>query len=238
MKATDPDGDPLTYVLSDGTGTFAIGTDTGQITVAPDAVLDYETTRSYVVIVTASDDRGAVAQITVTINVIEVAESSVTPTGLAGGSTTSGGGTNIRNTISSWWSRLGSLWSPFNIAAMVSLLLAGLASLVASGIKLWLQQGSWLWLMPIVARRRKQPATAGAARRPDYRHSQAGRDRVAGRAIGRPPCGADHRRAGADSSGVARRHRITTGSPPLLPSSPARSPSARRGGVPFPPLLC
>ena len=82
VTATDPDGDPLTYVLSDGTGTFAIGTDTGQITVAPGAVLDYETTRSYVVIVTASDDRGAVAQITVIINVTDVAEASVTPTGL------------------------------------------------------------------------------------------------------------------------------------------------------------
>ena len=128
-------------------------------------MLDYETTSTYVLTVTATDERGQQwPRITVTITVTDVDEPAVQPTGLAAGSSSTGGGGQTRSTTSGWWSNLWSnLSSPFNIAAMVSLLMAGLASLVTSAIKLGLEQGSWLWLLPIVARRREQPTTAGAA---------------------------------------------------------------------------
>ncbi len=160
VQADDPDGEDVTYTVDDDDD-FTIDPDTGQITVAPDAQLEPGT---YILTVTATDSEGSVATATVTITVTDVDEPSLQPTGLAAGSSSTGGGGQTRSTTSDWWSNLWSnLWSPFNIAAMVSLLMAGLASLVTSAIKLGLEQGSWLWLMPIVARRREQPATAGAA---------------------------------------------------------------------------
>ena len=73
VKATDPEGDTLTYALS-GTDAalFGIVDVSGQLqTKGP---LNYETKNSYSVVVTATDPSGLVGSITVTINVDNVDE--------------------------------------------------------------------------------------------------------------------------------------------------------------------
>ena len=57
MAASDPNNDPLTYSLVDGTGTFTIDGTSGQILV--DATLDAETRVSYIVTVQVSDQRNS-----------------------------------------------------------------------------------------------------------------------------------------------------------------------------------
>ena len=75
VTATDANGDTLTYSLSgDDAMYFSIGGNTGQITVGADTMLDYETTTSYMVTVTATDANMATDSIEVTINVTDVAE--------------------------------------------------------------------------------------------------------------------------------------------------------------------
>ena len=73
IRASDPDGDSLTYSLS-GTDafSFSIGRATGQLTVKD--VLDYETKSVYQVKVLASDHRNASNGVDVTINVTNVEE--------------------------------------------------------------------------------------------------------------------------------------------------------------------
>ena len=75
VTATDPEGDTLTYTLS-GPTEFEIVSDTGQIRVAAGAVLDYETTDTYTVTVTARDSGNSTGTITVTISLTDVAENS------------------------------------------------------------------------------------------------------------------------------------------------------------------
>ena len=72
VSATDPDGDTVTYSITDGNGDghFALDGSTGAITVA--AELDYETTASYTLTVTADDLKGGTATATVTITVTDV----------------------------------------------------------------------------------------------------------------------------------------------------------------------
>ena len=72
VTASDP-GDSLTYTLA-GASEFEIVRDTGQIQVASGAVLDYETTPSYMVAVTARDSGNLTASTTVTINLTDVDE--------------------------------------------------------------------------------------------------------------------------------------------------------------------
>ena len=73
VSATDADGDPLTYVLGgDDAGLFDIDGNTGQVLVGKGTSLDYETTTSYSVEVTATDPSGASDAITVTITVTDV----------------------------------------------------------------------------------------------------------------------------------------------------------------------
>ena len=84
VTATDPDSDTLTYSLSGmDAASFAIGSATGQITVASGTSLDYESsTKSYTVTVSVSDGEDAAGNadatvddtITVTINVTDVDE--------------------------------------------------------------------------------------------------------------------------------------------------------------------
>ena len=84
VTAADPDsGDTLVYSLSGvDAAAFAIGSSTGQITVGTGASLDYETTKSYSVIVSVSDGKDADGNadtavddtISVTINVTNVDE--------------------------------------------------------------------------------------------------------------------------------------------------------------------
>ena len=87
VTATDGNGDKLTYAITVGADSFKIDMATGQLMVDTD--LDYETTTSYPVMVTATDSSGAVTPAaTVTINVIDVDEKPVFETGStdAGGS--------------------------------------------------------------------------------------------------------------------------------------------------------
>ncbi len=79
VTATDPEDDTLTYSLT-GSDAFIIDVDTGQISVAESAALDYEATRSYTVTVSVTDGKDADgnadsaidATVEVTINVIDV----------------------------------------------------------------------------------------------------------------------------------------------------------------------
>ena len=72
VSATDPDGDTVTYSITDGNGDshFTLDGSAGAITVA--AELDYETTASYTLTVTADDLKGGTATATVTITVTDV----------------------------------------------------------------------------------------------------------------------------------------------------------------------
>ena len=73
VKATDADNDNLTYTLSGSAAAFFGIVDTsGQLQAT--AALDYETTSSYTVTVTATDPSGLVGSITVTISVGNVDE--------------------------------------------------------------------------------------------------------------------------------------------------------------------
>ena len=78
LTASDPDGDPLTYVLG--------GTDAGHFALAGNQLrtsgaLDYEGQSSYPVTVTVSDGRGGTDQISVTISVTNVDEAPAPPPG-------------------------------------------------------------------------------------------------------------------------------------------------------------
>ena len=89
VTATDGNGDKLTYTL-DGpdAGSFKIDMATGQLMVGDDVELNYEVTRPYVVMVTATDSLGNMTvpesthtPATVTINVIDVDEKPTFDTG-------------------------------------------------------------------------------------------------------------------------------------------------------------
>ena len=83
ITATDADDDMLQYRIAPGnpSGSFAVGTSTGDITVV--RVLDHETTPSHVLTVEAADGRGGSATATVNITVTDVAEDAPpAPTGL------------------------------------------------------------------------------------------------------------------------------------------------------------
>ncbi len=75
VVATDVDEDSLSYTLGGPDGVlFAIGEDTGQITVEPGSGLDYETRQTYTVEVTATDPSGESAMVEVTISVTNADE--------------------------------------------------------------------------------------------------------------------------------------------------------------------
>ena len=74
VAATDVDDEPLTLaysLLGPGASFFEVGVHTGQITVAPGAVLDAVSQPEHTVTVVARDRLGATAEIEVTITVIE-----------------------------------------------------------------------------------------------------------------------------------------------------------------------
>ncbi|MCY3598352.1 MAG: SwmB domain-containing protein, partial [Gemmatimonadetes bacterium] len=84
VTATDPNADPLEYSLSSTTGggtdheSFAIGLNTGRITVASGASLNFEAKSSYAVTVTASDGTSSASH-QLTINLLNVAEPPSAP---------------------------------------------------------------------------------------------------------------------------------------------------------------
>ncbi len=74
VTATDPGDDTLTYAITTEQAAFAIDPDTGQITVADAAQLDFETTASFVLEVQVTDgDPGGVDAATVTIDLLNQA---------------------------------------------------------------------------------------------------------------------------------------------------------------------
>ena len=81
VSTTDADGDSPTYAISEGNadGKFAIGSDTGKITLA--AVLDYEKVTSYSLTVTVNDGFGGSATATVNVWVTDVVDAPPAPTG-------------------------------------------------------------------------------------------------------------------------------------------------------------
>ena len=94
VAAADVDGDPLVYELTDANRVFEIDQYTGQITVAGNVTLD--TAKRYMVTVTASDEKGGLASVDVTITVSE-GPVTITPVfggggGGAGGGDGGGGG--------------------------------------------------------------------------------------------------------------------------------------------------
>ena len=73
VRATDPNGDQLTYMLGGAdAASFTIDLGTGQLKTK--AALDHETKDTYTVMVTATDSGGLNATVKVTINVNDVAE--------------------------------------------------------------------------------------------------------------------------------------------------------------------
>lgn len=76
VTGSDVDGDDLTYGIEAGNagGAFEIDPQTGQITVANPAALDYETTPQFVLTVRATDPAGLSADATVTVDLTDVPE--------------------------------------------------------------------------------------------------------------------------------------------------------------------
>ena len=95
FQATDPEDDTINYTLGgDDASAFSIISTTGQLQTR--AALDYETKRSYSVMVSASDDNGGRASIDVAISVTDVNENRA-PVFSDGDSTTR---TVAENTVS------------------------------------------------------------------------------------------------------------------------------------------
>ncbi len=78
VSATDPDlGDTLSY--SGGSSEFNVDSSTGNITIAADAVLDFETNSSYSFDVTVTDSEGLSDTVNVTISLNDVEEPNTDP---------------------------------------------------------------------------------------------------------------------------------------------------------------
>ena len=78
LTATDPDGDPIIYSMSES-DEFDIDSTTGQLKVADGAALNYEGTTDYRVTVGANDGRNVITQVEVTITVTDVDEPPAAP---------------------------------------------------------------------------------------------------------------------------------------------------------------
>ena len=69
IAATDPDGDtPLTFTRMSGSAAFAVGLNSGQVTVANNTLLDFETPPSPSFVVMVSDGKGGSSTATITVN--------------------------------------------------------------------------------------------------------------------------------------------------------------------------
>lgn len=76
VSANDPDGDPVTYAISNGNeeGAFALDPIAGEITVADDSQLDFETMPSFSFTVEADDGNGGMTAVAISINLNDVDE--------------------------------------------------------------------------------------------------------------------------------------------------------------------
>ncbi|MEP1095848.1 MAG: cadherin domain-containing protein [Cyclobacteriaceae bacterium] len=74
VKATDPDGDQLTYTITSGNeaGAFAISSTSGDITVNNEDLLDFDVTPSFALMVEANDGKGGVMVAAITINLNDI----------------------------------------------------------------------------------------------------------------------------------------------------------------------
>lgn len=74
VSATDPEGDPLTYSITSGNdaGAFSIDGSEGDISVANQALLDFETTPAFNMMVQADDGNGGVTTADITINLVDI----------------------------------------------------------------------------------------------------------------------------------------------------------------------
>ncbi|MEQ9405583.1 MAG: FG-GAP-like repeat-containing protein [Cyclobacteriaceae bacterium] len=79
VVATDPEMDPVTYsILSGNTnGAFAIGSSSGDITIADELALDYEITPVFNLIVQADDGNDGISTVGITINLIDIDEDAL-----------------------------------------------------------------------------------------------------------------------------------------------------------------
>ena len=77
ISANDRDNDELTYQFRSAVDEFEVDKATGQITVAQDANLDYESKRSYSVTVRVADPDDRTDDISVTINITDVDEEGI-----------------------------------------------------------------------------------------------------------------------------------------------------------------
>ena len=73
VSATDPNGDTVSYSLT-GSNDFAVAPDSGQISVADGAALDFETQPSHSLTITAEDSHGDSDALEVTVNLNNVDE--------------------------------------------------------------------------------------------------------------------------------------------------------------------
>ncbi|MFO1069398.1 MAG: cadherin domain-containing protein [Geminicoccaceae bacterium] len=84
-QAIDPDGDRITYSLvNNSLGRFAINSTTGVVTVNDGTLIDYENSRSYTIIVEASDRAGNASQQTFAIAINNLPETGYPTTGTDG----------------------------------------------------------------------------------------------------------------------------------------------------------
>ena len=84
-QAIDPDGDRITYSLLDNAGgRFTIASGSGIVSVADGSLIDYESNRSYTVIVQASDRAGNASQESFVIGVNNLPETGLPTTGTDG----------------------------------------------------------------------------------------------------------------------------------------------------------
>lgn len=72
VVATDPEGDTLTFARTGGSTAFAINSSSGQVTVADNTLLDFETNPAPTFVVTALDTGGQSDTATITVNLTDV----------------------------------------------------------------------------------------------------------------------------------------------------------------------
>ncbi|MEP5612195.1 MAG: LamG-like jellyroll fold domain-containing protein [Cyclobacteriaceae bacterium] len=80
--ATDPENDPLTYAILSGNSNdaFEVGSTDGDITVASQEALDFETTPTFSLMVQANDGNGGISMVSITINLNDIIDEN--PLGL------------------------------------------------------------------------------------------------------------------------------------------------------------
>lgn len=85
VVASDPDGNPLTYSITAGntSSAFAINASTGVLTVANSAALDYETITQFSLTVRVADPGGLSDTATITVALIDVADTTGAANGKA-----------------------------------------------------------------------------------------------------------------------------------------------------------